>query len=85
MPGHFSHPGTTARWLLAAPQPACLPAGNEDIAAVLHGFGQSRISFVPRVLVQANTSGLELLFKSEVLVQQELSSGIHLGLMAHLH
>src|SRR5580704_11314264 len=50
----------TAAWLLAVPEPACFPAGNEDIAALPHGFGQSGISLVPRVVEQANTSRLEL-------------------------
>src|SRR6266849_6774451 len=27
----------TAGWLLPAPEPACFPAGNEDIAALPHG------------------------------------------------
>src|SRR5271156_4647721 len=29
----------TSGWLLAAPEPACLPAASDDIPVLLYGFG----------------------------------------------
>src|SRR5580692_8275345 len=51
----------TAGWLLAAPEPACFPAGNEDIPILQNAFrSESGILACPESLEQASTSELEL-------------------------
>src|ERR1700727_2091024 len=50
----------TAGWLLAAPEPACFPAVDEDIPVLRYGFDTwSGILLLPGSLEQANTSRLE--------------------------